>query len=120
VSASDRILVRNLALWAHVGVLAEERQIGQWFDLDLWIQFDLEAAGRSDCLAESIDYAKLVAAIRALAADLCCHTLEHFSERILDCLCECCGPVPMGLELRKRAAPIPGFEGSVAVQRQRP
>ena len=40
----DRIVVRDLRLWAHVGVLESERQLGQWFELDLELGVDLSAA----------------------------------------------------------------------------
>ena len=49
---SDRILVRGLRLWAHVGVLEQERLLGQWFELDLSLGFDLAAAGASDQLEQ--------------------------------------------------------------------
>ena len=116
---SDRIVVRDLRLWAHVGVLEQERQLGQWFSLDFWLAHDLQAAGRSDELADTLDYAEAVALIRELTASLQCQTLEHFSERVLDLLQQRYGAISMGLELRKLAAPIPGFDGTVAVQRQR-
>ena len=116
---SDRIVVRDLRLWAHVGVLEHERLLGQWFALDFWLAHDLQSAGCSDALADTLDYAEAVALIRELTASLRCQTLEHFSERVLDLLQQRYGAIPMGLELRKLAAPIPGFDGTVAVQRQR-
>jgi dihydroneopterin aldolase len=117
---SDRIVLRGLRLWAHVGVLESERLLGQWFELDAWFEADLTIAGRSDRLGDSLDYVQAVTAARRVAADLCCHTLEHFSERLLEAFTAIYGPRPMGLELRKCAAPIPGFDGSVAVCRSRP
>ena len=61
---SDRIVVRDLRLWAHVGVLEHERLLGQWFALDFWLAHDLQLAGRSDALADTLDYAEAVALIR--------------------------------------------------------
>lgn len=116
---SDRIVVKDLRLWAHVGVLEQERLLGQWFALDFWLAHDLQRAGQSDALVDTLDYAEAVALIRELTASLRCQTLEHFSERILELLQQRYGAIPMGLELRKLAAPIPGFDGTVAVQRQR-
>jgi dihydroneopterin aldolase len=117
---SDRIVLRGLRLWAHVGVLEHERRLGQWFELDAWFEADLARAGRSDQLADTLDYVAAVTVARQLAADLCCHTLEHFSEQLLDAFAALDGPRPIGLELRKCAAPIPGFDGTVAVCRSRP
>ena len=117
---SDRILVRGLRLWAHVGVLEQERLLGQCFELDLSLGFDLAAAGASDQLEHSLDYSRAITALQRLASDLRCLPLEHFAERIFETLEQLYGPVPMALELRKCQAPVPGFSGIVAVQRSRP
>jgi dihydroneopterin aldolase len=116
---ADRILVRGLRLWAHVGVLDQERQLGQWFELDFSLEWDLAAAGASDRLEHSLDYSQAITALQRLAGELRCLTLEHFSERILDRLQQLYGAVPTRLELRKCHAPVPGFDGVVGVQRSR-
>lgn len=115
----DRILVRNLRLWAHVGVLASERQLGQWFELDLELGFDLTAAALGDDLAASLDYSRAITALQRQASEVHVQTLEHYSELIFTGLEALYGPVPMRLELRKCRAPVPGFGGSVAVRRER-
>ena len=115
----DRILVRDLRLWAHVGVLESERQLGQWFELDLKLGFDLSAAATGDDLGASLDYSRAIKALQRQASEVQVQTLEHYSELIFTCLEELYGPVPMQLELRKCRAPVPGFGGSVAVRRQR-
>jgi dihydroneopterin aldolase len=117
--AGDRILVRGLRLWAHVGVLAFEREQGQWFELDLELGVDLGPAGRSDQLADTLDYSQLIAALQRQARAIRCLTLEHYSEQILTLIAERWGAVPVQLELRKCAAPVPGFSGTVAVRRLR-
>ena len=122
--SADRLLVRGLRLWAHVGVLEFERAEGQWFELHLELAVDLTAAGRSDALASTLDYSRLITALQRQARSLRCQTLEHYAERILD-LCDGCAteqlgtPLPVRLELRKGKAPVPGFTGLVAVRRSR-
>ena len=56
----DCIGVRELCLWAHVGVLEHERRDGQWFSLDLSVQLDLKAAAVADDLSRSLDYSCLL------------------------------------------------------------
>jgi dihydroneopterin aldolase len=116
---SDSIHVRGLRLWAHVGVLDVERAEGQWFELDLELAVDLARAGRSDLLVDTLDYSQLIKALQQQARSICCYTLEHYSERILDLAEELYGPVPIRLELRKCAAPVSGFGGVVAVELRR-
>lgn len=115
----DAIHVRDLMLWAHVGVLEHERRDGQWFSLDITLWQDLGAAAAHDDLASSLDYSKAITALQALARGLVCQTIEHFSDQVLDQLEQLYGPVPVRLELRKCAAPVPGFSGVVAVERRR-
>ena len=115
----DAIHVRDLMLWAHVGVLEHERRDGQWFSLDITLWQDLGSAAAHDDLAASLDYSKAITALQALARGLVCQTIEHFSDRVLDQLEQLYGPVPVHLELRKCAAPVPGFSGVVAVERRR-
>ena len=115
----DAILIRDLELWAHVGVLEQERRDGQWFRLDITFELDLSSAAVADDLSASLDYSLAIQALQMLGREICCLTIEHFSERVLDRLHELYGPVPIGLRLTKCAAPVPGFCGLVAVERSR-
>ena len=119
MSHPDAIHIRDLMLWAHVGVLDHERRDGQWFSLDITLWQDLSAAAADDDLAASLDYSQAITALQQLARGLVCQTIEHFSDRVLDQLERLYGPVPVRLELRKCAAPVPGFNGVVAVERWR-
>lgn len=115
----DAIHVEGLKVWARVGVLPEERSLGQWFVVNLTIWLDLAPAGGSDDLSLTVDYSQAVAAIQACAEKMVCHTVEYFSEEILDQVGKVCGPRPIRLILRKRHPPIPGFDGSISVERWR-
>ena len=119
VAGGDRIVVRGLRLWAHVGVLEHERLQGQWFELDLDLGIDLRSAAASDQLADTLDYSQLIGALQQQARQMGCLTLEHYSECMLELVEARFGPVPVRLELRKCHAPVPGFGGVVGVTRQR-
>ena len=119
MNANDAIHVKGLRLWAHVGVLEQERRDGQWFSLDISLWTDLSAAAADDDLASSLDYSLAIRSLQALAREIRCLTIEHFSDRVLDCLEQLYGPVPVRLTLSKCAAPVPGFDGVVAVERIR-
>ena len=119
MTSADAIHIRDLRLWAHVGVLDHERRDGQWFSLDISFWTDLRRAAADDDLSASLDYSAAMTALQDLARPLCCQTIEHFSERVLDRLEQLYGPVPVRIELRKCAAPVPGFDGIVSVERRR-
>lgn len=115
----DAIHITDLRVWAHVGVLEHERRDGQWFSLDLTLRLDLSEAAQDDALSSTADYSQAVQGVQSLASQLVCLTIEHFSDRVLDLLEELYGPIAMRVLLRKCAAPIPGFGGTVAVERHR-
>ena len=117
--AKEAIHIRELRLWAHVGVLEQERRDGQWFSLDISFWLDLSRAAAADDLASSLDYSVAIQALQGLAREIRCLTIEHFSEQVLDRLEQLYGPVPVRLTLSKCAAPVPGFDGRVAVERYR-
>ena len=111
--------VKNARLWAHVGVLEHERLTGQWFSLDfsLWLNLDLAAV--KDDLSLSVDYSVAIRELQQLSSELNCLTIEYFSEQILDHLEALFGAIPMKVLLRKCNAPVPGFDGSVEIERLR-
>ena len=52
----DIIIIQGLEVFAHHGVLAEEKRDGQMFFLDLELSVDLSAASESDDLCDTINY----------------------------------------------------------------
>ena len=115
----DCLQVRGLKLWSHVGVLPFEQLEGQWFALDLRLGVDCSAIASSDALADTLDYGQLIAALQRQARELRCHTIEFYSERILDLVEQLYGAIPIHLQLCKCQAPVPGFDGLVAIERYR-
>lgn len=63
--ALDRIDVTGLRAWGRHGVLAAEQEIGQIFVVDLGLHLSAAAAGRTDDLAATVNYAEV--ASRAVA-----------------------------------------------------
>ena len=59
MSATDRIILERLAIFAHHGVLPEEQKTGQRFFVSLDCELDLRRAGETDDLADSVNYAEL-------------------------------------------------------------
>ena len=61
----DRVLLRGMVFYAYHGNLPEERVLGQRFEVDVEMRADLSAAGRSDDVADTVDYAAAYDAVRA-------------------------------------------------------
>jgi dihydroneopterin aldolase len=79
----DRIEIRSLRVAGVHGVLAEERVRPQPFEVDADLYVDCLAAGRSDQLADTVDYAavvdRLVEAVRSTSFAL----LEALADRLV-------------------------------------
>ncbi|MFN3613025.1 MAG: dihydroneopterin aldolase [Rubrimonas sp.] len=60
---TDRITLRNLAVFARHGVFPEEAALGQRFTLDVTLRLCLRAAGRTDALRDTVDYGEVVAVV---------------------------------------------------------
>ena len=119
MTANDAIHVRGLRLCAPVGGLEPARRDDHSSSRDISLWTDLSSAAAADDLSGSLAYSLAIRSLQALAREIRCLTIEHFSDRVLDRLEQLYGVVPMRLTLSKCAAPVPGFDGVVAVERAR-
>ncbi|RKU13555.1 dihydroneopterin aldolase [Candidatus Poribacteria bacterium] len=56
----DKIILKGIGFHGYHGVVEAERHIGQKYEIDLELTTDLSAAGTSDDLTHTIDYAQVV------------------------------------------------------------
>ena len=78
----DRIELRGLRALGTHGVLPEERERPQPFEVDLDLEVDLRAAGRSDALSDTVDYGAIAEAVAAVITGPHADLLEHLAERM--------------------------------------
>ena len=57
---SDHIFINGLALHAYHGVMPHEAKVGQTFTIDLDLEIELADAARSDKVADTVSYDKVV------------------------------------------------------------
>ncbi len=79
---ADRIELRRLRVLAHCGAGAEERGTPQPLEVDLDVVADLAPAGRSDRLADTVDYGAVCRAAVESATAVPAALLEHLAERL--------------------------------------
>jgi dihydroneopterin aldolase len=116
----DRIVLQGVrALGAH-GVLPEEQQRPQPFEVDLDLEVDLVPAGRSDSLADTVDYGAITAAVAGVIGGPHANLMEHLAERIAAAVL---ASAPLATEvtvtLRKTRPPVPYELASAGVTIQR-
>ncbi len=56
---TDKIIINGIKTYGYHGVLAEEREQGQAFFIDLELSLDLQRAGTTDDLHETVNYAEV-------------------------------------------------------------
>jgi 7,8-dihydroneopterin aldolase/epimerase/oxygenase len=116
-TAPDRIELRALRVVGTHGVLAEERERAQPFEVDLDLYADLAAAGQSDNLEDTIDYGLLCQAVADTVAGEHADLLEHLAQRVADAALGAAGSRALGVTVtvRKVRPPVPVDLGSSAV-----
>lgn len=62
---TDRIFITGLSLHAYHGVMPYEGKVGQTFTIDLEFEIDLATAARSDKVADTVSYDKVVECVSA-------------------------------------------------------
>ena len=78
----DLIELRGLRVTGIHGLLPEERERAQPFEVDVDLEVDMRAAGRSDALSDTVDYGAVTAAVAAEVAGPPSDLLEHLAHRI--------------------------------------
>lgn len=104
----DVIRLNGLSFYGYHGATAAEKETGRVFEVDCELEVDLAEAGRTDQLADTIDYRQAYDVIRETVEGRAYSLLEglasHLAKKILDCF-----PVyRVTLRIRKMNPPIPG------------
>jgi dihydroneopterin aldolase len=120
---SDAIELRGLRVLGTHGVLPEEQERAQPFEVDLDLEVDLRQAGQSDALADTVDYGAVTAAIVAVVTGPHAALLEHLAERIAAAALTTGAPhaTAVTVKVRKARPPVP-FElasAGVTIHRRR-
>lgn len=111
----DTLHIDGIRAYGYTGYFDAEQELGQWFEVHLAIQLDLSITGADDKLAHTLNYAEVVERVKSLVETSRFRTIE----RLNTCICEVVlafAPVhEVESRLVKVAAPIPGFDGRIAI-----
>jgi len=81
--SKSSIFLSGVRFYAYHGVMEQERQIGQWFSVDLSVGYDFSPAMSSDNVADTLSYADLLNVVRSEMA-VTSQLLEHVGGRIIN------------------------------------
>ena len=81
---ADRIRLNDMVFYGFHGVLPEERALGQHFVVDLEVQADLRAAGQSDDLTQTLNYAEIFRVVESVLTGPSCQLIETLADRVAE------------------------------------
>ena len=107
--------IRGLSVFAYHGVHPEEREQGQTFVIDVWLECPPSRADETDQLADAVDYSAVCDRIVELATGGPYRLLERLSALIADDLVARYGVTRARVRIAKPQAPIRHSLKEVAV-----
>lgn len=113
--SGDTISLTGLRVFAHHGVLTEEKRDGQNFLIDAVIHLNTAASAASDELRQTVNYADLAVALKTAAAAGSLDLIETLAHRLADVALSFSGVESARITVNKPDAPIPAEFANVAV-----
>jgi dihydroneopterin aldolase len=119
---TDWIHLTGMRFHARHGVHPDERSLGQTYVVDVSLAHDLSRAGRSDDLADTIDYGLVFRVVREVVQGEPRNLVERVAEDVASQLLRRTAARSVRVRLRKPNPPIEGAdldEESVEIERAR-
>ena len=81
---ADRIILEGMQFYGFHGVNPEERMLGQSYLVDLAVEMDLQLAGESDRLEDTVSYTSLYRTVQGVLEGESISLLEATAQAIAD------------------------------------
>ncbi|MEM9137191.1 MAG: dihydroneopterin aldolase [Cyanobacteria bacterium P01_F01_bin.42] len=115
----DCLQINGIRAYGYVGFFPEEKTLGQWFQVNLKVDTDLQTAAQGDDLSQTLNYAEVVTLTQSIIAAARVDLIETLAVDILDQILKLDNVCAVQIQLTKENPPIPNFSGSVTVQIRR-
>jgi 7,8-dihydroneopterin aldolase/epimerase/oxygenase len=119
---SDRLALTKMAFQGRHGVLPEERENAQPFEVDVELALDLRPAGESDDLGRTVDYREIFEICRGVLEGPSQQLVESLAERIAARMLRAFAPwgvTEVIVRVRKPAVRLPGPLDAASVEIRR-
>lgn len=113
---ADKITLQNMIFHGYHGCEDFEKQDGQVFEVDLDIMVDARTAGRSDCLADAVDYVVIFEQVKCIVETERYNLLERLAHRISDQVLIEAAIRSVTVRIRKPAVPLNGLLDWVQIE----
>lgn len=116
----DKIIIKNLEIFAFHGVNPEEKRDGQTFVFDIVVFLPLNVPCETDHVDDTVSYAKMVKTVRRVAQDEKNDLIEKVAQRVADALLKEYEKIEkVKITLKKPEAPISATFDYVAIEIER-
>lgn len=112
----DKIIMSSMTFYGYHGVLPQERELGQQFEVDLELQLDLREPGKTDDPGQTVDYADVYETVRRVVTGAPSKLIEAVAEQIAGAVLRQFDVQQVLVRVKKPAAPVPGQFGYMAVE----
>ncbi|WP_105994625.1 dihydroneopterin aldolase [Staphylococcus simulans] len=113
----DRIFLNGMRFYGYHGVLAAENEIGQIFVVDVELKTDLTAAGESDDVMDTVNYAEVYNDVKSVMEGEPKKLLEHLAALIAKRINSHYNRVlETKVRITKETPPIPGHYDGVGIE----
>jgi len=117
--AQDKIHLKRILLYGHHGVTAAEREVGRPFEVDVELTLDLSAAGETDDLGATVDYAAVCDLVRRVHEGGPYRLLEALAHRIAKEIAKEFCVEALTVRVRKPHPPVGSLVEAVEVEIRR-
>jgi len=112
----DSIRLTEIRCYGYTGFLPEEQVLGQWFEVDVTLWLDLSPAGKSDAIADTLDYRSVITTVQQIVKTSKFALIERLASAIADAILQYEQISQVQVRLMKPAAPIPDFGGKITLE----
>jgi len=118
----DRVVLRGLRVRGRHGVLDAERELGQWFVVDVVLHLDTRAAAAGDDLTRTVHYGVLAERVAEVVGGEPVALVETLAQRVADVALAPEPVVAVDVTVHKPQAPVtvPFEDVEVRIRRWRP
>jgi FolB domain-containing protein len=116
----DRLELRGLRVTGVHGALPEEQTRAQPFEVDLDVAVEMATAGRTDDLADTLDYGGITELVAKVVGGERFQLLERLAERIAEVVLDDPRATSVTVAVRKLRPPVPVDLATAGVRITRP
>ena len=112
----DRVRLRNMVFHAYHGYWDEERQVGQRFEVDIELKFDIRPSAATDHIKDTVDLYKVYQTVQRVVTENSFKLVETLAEKIASSLLVEFDLQEVHLWVRKPNSPVPGICDGIEVE----